>query len=204
MVKKMTPEERIQFMKKNLKGNFEEEAKTILKDGKVLKGEEAKENFNTELNGLTFEIEELYPLNYDEFVKEFPRTIELVEQVSGNGIVDAVNDGHVIQGWSVESNVNIIINNIKQNVKDPELAEKQITLRQDVLKEITRMKKDFDIEWSQDLFWKCWKIKEGALRLQQLIEFKGETLAQKRIDTIKQIGGIEFLKVLQKEVYQEE
>ena len=180
MVKKMTPEERIQFMKKNLKGNFEEEAKTILKDGKVLKGEEAKENFNTELNGLTFEIEELYPLNYDEFVKEFPRTIELVEQVSGNGIVDAVNDGHVIQGWSVESNVNIIINNIKQNVKDPELAEKQITLRQDVLKEITRMKKDFDIEWSQDLFWKCWKIKEGALRLQQLIEFKGETLAQKR------------------------
>lgn len=200
----MTPEERIQFMKKNLKGNFEEEAKTILKDGKVLKGEEAKENFNTELNGLTFEIEELYPLNYDEFVKEFPRTIELVEQVSGNGIVDAVNDGHVIQGWSVESNVNIIINNIKQNVKDPELAEKQITLRQDVLKEITRMKKDFDIEWSQDLFWKCWKIKEGALRLQQLIEFKGETLAQKRIDTIKQIGGIEFLKVLQKEVYQEE
>lgn len=204
MVKKMTPEERIQFMKKNLKGNFEEEAKTILKDGKVLKGEEAKENFNTELNGLTFEIEELYPLNYDEFVKEFPRTIELIEQVSGNGIVDAVNDGHVIQGWSVESNVNIIINNIKQNVKDPELAEKQITLRQDVLKEITRMKKDFDIEWSQDLFWKCWKIKEGALRLQQLIEFKGETLAQKRIDTIKQIGGIEFLKVLQKEVYQEE
>lgn len=204
MVKKMTPEERIQFMKKNLKGNFEEEAKTILKDGKVLKGEEAKENFNTELNGLTFEIEELYPLNYDEFVKEFPRTIELVEQVSGNGVVDAVNDGHVIQGWSVESNVNIIINNIKQNVKDSELAEKQIALRQDVLKEITRMKKDFDIEWSQDLFWKCWKIKEGALRLQQLIEFKGETLAQKRIDTIKQIGGIEFLKVLQKEVYQEE
>ncbi len=204
MVKKMTPEERIQFMKKNLKGNFEEEAKTILKDGKILKGEEAKENFNTELNGLTFEIEELYPLNYDEFAKEFPRTIELVEQVSGNGIVDAVNDGHVIQGWSVESNVNIIINNIKQNVKDPELAEKQITLRQDVFKEITRMKKDFDIEWSQDLFWKCWKIKEGALRLQQLIEFKGETLAQKRIDTIKQIGGIEFLKVLQKEVYQEE
>ena len=204
MVKEMTHEERIQMMKDNLKGNFEEEAKNIIKDGKILKGEEAEENFNTELNELTFEIEELYPLNYSEFKKEFPRTIELISKVNGNGVVNAVNKGFVIQGWTTKTNVEQIIKNISTNLKDAKKAEEEISLRKDVLAETTRMKKDFDIEWNQDLFWKCWKIKEGEIRYEQLVQFKGEKLAQKRIDSLKKIGGIEFLKVLQDEVYSTE
>lgn len=201
MVKEMTPQERIQMMKNNLKGNFEEEAKTIIKDGKILKGEDAKENFNTELNELTFEIEELYPLDYSEFKKEFPRTIELIGKVNGNGVVDAVNKGLVIQGWTVKTNVDQIIKNISANLKDAEKAEEEISLRKDVLAETKRMKEDFDIEWNQDLFWKCWKIKEGEIRFDQLVQFKGEKLANKRIDTLRNIGGLEFLKVLQEEIY---
>lgn len=197
----MTPEQRIEIMKKNLGNSFVDEGKNVLKDGKILKGEDAELNFNTELNELTFEIEELYPLTYKEFKKEFPKTIELVKKVNGNGVVDAVNKGYVIQGWTIESNVNQIIENIKKNVKDPEEANKEIRLRQDVLAETIRMKEDYSIEWNQDLFWKCWKIKEGEARREYLEDFKGKKLAEKRINTLKNIGGIEFLKILQDEIY---
>ena len=67
--------------------------------------------------------------------------------------------------------------------------------------EITRMKEEYNIEWCQDLFWKCWKIKEGANQFEALKKFKGEQLAIKRVNTLKDIGGIEFLSLLQKEVY---
>lgn len=204
MVKEMTPEERIEVMKNNLQSKFEDEAKTILKDGKVLKAEEAKKNFNTELNELTFEIDKLYPLDYEEFKANFPKTIELVQKVNGNNVVDAVNKGLVIQGWAVKSNVETIIENIKNNVQDKEKAKEEISLRNSVYNEIQTMKEKFDIEWCQDLFWKTWKIKEGEKRMEQLIEFRGEDLAQKRIDNLKQIGGLNFLSILQKEVYQEE
>lgn len=204
MVKEMTPEERIEVMKNNLQSKFEDEAKTILKDGKVLKAEEAKKNFNTELNELTFEIDKLYPLDYEEFKSNFPKTIELVQKVNGNNVVDAVNKGLVIQGWAVKSNVETIIENIKNNVQDKEKAKEEISLRNSVYNEIQTMKEKFDIEWCQDLFWKTWKIKEGEKRMEQLIEFRGEDLAQKRIDNLKQIGGLNFLSILQKEVYQEE
>lgn len=204
MVKEMTPEERIEVMKNNLQSKFEDEAKTILKDGKVLKAEEAKKNFNTELNELTFEIDKLYPLDYEEFKANFPKTIELVQKVNGNNVVDAVNKGLVIQGWAVKSNVETIIENIKNNVQDEEKAKEEISLRNSVYNEIQTMKEKFDIEWCQDLFWKTWKIKEGEKRMEQLIEFRGEDLAQKRIDNLKQIGGLNFLSILQKEVYQEE
>ena len=200
----MSHEERIEMMKKNLKTKFVDEAKNILQNGKVLKGEDAKEHFNKELNELTFAIDTLYPLTYDEFANEFPKTIELVNKVNGNNVVDGVNKGLVIQGWSLETNVNEIINNIKENIKDEDIANEEIQLRKDVLAETIRMKEDFNMEWNQDLFWKCWKIKEGESRKAYLKDYLGETLAQKRIDTLKQIGGLEFLKILQKEVYNEE
>lgn len=200
----MSHEERIEMMKKNLKTKFVDEAKNILQNGKVLKGEDAKEHFNKELNELTFAIDTLYPLTYDEFANEFPKTIELVNKVNGNNVVDGVNKGLVIQGWSLETNVNEIINNIKENIKDKDIANEEIQLRKDVLAETIRMKEDFNMEWNQDLFWKCWKIKEGESRKAYLKDYLGETLAQKRIDTLKEIGGLEFLKILQKEVYNEE
>lgn len=197
----MTYEERIEVMKKNLGLKFVEEGKRIIKDCKVIKGEEALENFNTTLNTLTFEIEELYPLDYKEFKKEFPRTIELVTTVGGSVVNDSVEKGLVLQGWALETNVNEIINNINKNVKDEKKKEELIALRKDVMKEISRMKNDFDIEWSQDLFWKCWKIKEGEARWNFLKNAKGETLAKKRIDSIRKVGGVEFCKVLQEEIY---
>ena len=198
----MTYEERIETMKENLGLKFVEEAKRIIKDAKVIKGLDAEENFNTELNELTFELEELYPLNYEEFKKEFPRTIELVKTIKGSIVTDSVKKGFVIQGWYVESNVEEIINNIKKNMKDGEKAKEMIALRKDVMEEINRMKKDFDIEWNQDLFWKTWKIKEGEARWNYLKNYKGEKWAQKRIDTIKNIGGLEFVKILQNEIYE--
>ena len=203
MAKQMSHEERIEIMKKNLGTRFEEEARKILADGKILKGNEAFENFNKELNELTFEMEQLYPLTYPEFKEAFPRTIELVSKVNGNKIVDAVNKGLVLQGWSEESNVNEIIANIKENIIDEDKAKKEISLRKDVMNEIARMKEEYDIDWCQDLFWKCWKIKEGNKRFDDLHKMKGQTLANKRIETLKNIGGIEFFKVLQKEVYGE-
>ena len=202
--KTMSHEERIEMMKKNLKTKFVDEAKNILQNGKVLKGEDAKEHFNKELNELTFAIDTLYPLTYDEFANEFPKTIELVNKVNGNNVVDGVNKGLVIQGWSLDTNVNEIINNIKENIKDKDIANEEIQLRKDVLAETKRMKEDFNMEWNQDLFWKCWKIKEGETRKAYLKDYLGKTLAQKRIDTLKEIGGLEFLKILQKEVYNEE
>lgn len=203
MAEKMTPQERIEMMKKNLGTRFVEEAKQTLANGKVLKGRDAKEHFNTELNELTFAIDVLYPLDYDNFAKEFPKTIELVSRVNGNNVVDGVNKGLVIQAWSLESNVNEIIKNINENVKDTEKAEEEIALRQAVLEETKEMKESFDIEWNQDLFWKCWKIKEGEARFEYLKEFKGEKLANKTIDTIEKVGGLDFLRELQKEVYSE-
>lgn len=201
--KEMTFEERISMMKENLGSEFEDKAKVILKNGKVLKGEDSKENFNTELNELTFEIEQLYPLTYNEFKKKFPATIELVQKVNGSAVVNAVNKGTVLQGWSVESNVNQIINNIKNNVKDSKKAETEILLRQNVLTEIKEMKEEHEIDWCADLFWKCWKIKEGEERFEYLKECEGETNAKNTIDNLKRVGGLEFLKVLQKEVYPE-
>lgn len=198
----MTYEQRIETMKKNMGLKFIEEAKKIIKDAKVIKGEEAQENFNTELNDLTFEVEELYPLNYEEFSKEFPEIIKLIESVSGSVVVTSVKKGLVIQGWAVESNVEKVINNIKRNVKESEKQKNAIQQRKDVMNEIKRMEEDFGIEWCQDLFWKCWKIKEGVARWDYLVKTKGETLAKKRIDSIKQIGGLEFIEVLQKEVYE--
>ena len=202
--KEMTFEERISMMKENLGSDFEDKAKIILKNGKVLKGEDSKENFNTELNELTFELEQLYPLTYDEFKKEFPATIKLVQKVNGSAVVNAVNKGTVLQGWSLETNVNQIIDNIKNNVKDPEKAKAEILLRQNVLKEIEEMKEKHEIEWCVDLFWKCWKIKEGEERFEYLKDCEGETNAKNTIDNLKKVGGLEFLKVLQKEVYPEE
>lgn len=197
----MTYEERIDFMKKNHGLKFVEIAKTIIKNGKVIKGEEARENFNTEVNSLTFEIEELYPLDYEEFKKEFPKTIELVETVKGGIVVDSVKKGLVLQGWTVETNVKEVINNIKNNVKNPKEAEEAIKLREEVLKETKVMKEKFDFEWNQDLFWKAWKIKEGEARWKYLVNYKGEKIAKKTIDDIKNIGGLEFIEALQKEVY---
>ena len=197
----MTYEERIEFMKKNHGLKFVEIAKTIIKNGKVIKGEEARENFNTEVNSLTFEIEELYPLTYEEFKKEFPKTIELVETVKGGIVVDSVKKGLVLQGWTVETNVKEVINNIKNNVKNPKEAEEAIKLREEVLKESQTMKEKFDFEWNQDLFWKAWKIKEGEARWKYLVNYKGEKIAKKTIDDIKNIGGLEFIEALQKEVY---
>lgn len=138
MAKQMSHEERIEIMKKNLGTRFEEEARKILADGKILKGNEAFENFNKELNELTFEMEQLYPLTYPEFKEAFPRTIELVSKVNGNKIVDAVNKGLVLQGWSEESNVNEIIANIKENIIDEDKAKKEISLRKDVMNEIAK------------------------------------------------------------------
>lgn len=197
----MTYEERIEMMKKNLGLKFVEEAKKTIKDAKVIKGELAEEHFNTELNELTFELEELYPLNYREFAKEFPRTIELVKTVGGATVTDNVKKGLVIQSWYVDSNVEEIINNIRRNIKDKDEQEKQIALRKDVQSEIRRMKEEFDIEWNQDLFWKCWKIKEGEARWKFIVNYKGEKLAKKQIESIKKIGGIEFIEALQKEIY---
>lgn len=197
----MTYEERIEFMKKNHGLKFVEIAKTIIKNGKVIKGEEARENFNTEVNSLTFEIEELYPLTYEEFKKEFPKIIELVETVKGGIVVDSVKKGLVLQGWTVETNVKEVINNIKNNVKNPKEAEEAIKLREEVLKESKLMKEKFDFEWNQDLFWKAWKIKEGEARWKYLVNYKGEKIAKKTIDDIKNIGGLEFIEALQKEVY---
>ena len=197
----MTYEQRIETMKQNMGLKFVEEAKKIIKDCKVIKGEDAEENFNTELNTLTFEVEELYPLTYKEFKKEFPNIIKLVETVGGAIVTDSVKKGLVIQGWAVESNVKEVIDNIKKNIKDTEKAQELISLRENVMEEINRMKKDFEMEWNQDLFWKCWKIKEGEKRWNYLKDFKGETLAKKRIENIKNIGGIEFCKKLQEEIY---
>lgn len=199
----MTYEERIEIMKKNMGLKFVDEGKKTLKDGKVLKGEESKENFNTKLNTLTFEMEELYPLDYEGFKKEFPKTIELVETVGGAVVVESVKRGFVIQGWAVRTNVDEIIENINKNVKGSE-REKQIELREKVFLEIKRMKDEFDIEWNQDLFWKCWKIKEGEKRWNYLKNTMGEKLAKKTIDSIRKVGGLEFLEVLQKEIYGEE
>ena len=199
----MTYEERIEQMKVNSGLKFVEEAKKVIKDAKVIKGEESRENFNTELNELTFEIEELYPLDYESFAKEFPKTIELVSTISGSVVTDSVKKGLVIQGWALETNVNQVIDNINKNVKNEKKRNDAIQLRLDVMKEISRMEKDFGIEWNQDIFWKCWKIKEGIKRWEFIKNAKGEKLAQKRIDTIKKIGGLEFVEVLQKEIYGE-
>lgn len=199
----MTYEERIESMKKNMGLKFIEKAKAIIKDAKVIKGEDSLKNFNEELNELTFEIEKIYALDYEEFKKEFPKTIELVETVKGSVVTDSVKKGIVIQGWSVETNVNQIIERIKTNVEDEEQRKKAIALRKNVFEEIKRMKKDFNIEWCTDLFWKCWKIKEGEKRWNYLKNYKGEELAKKRIDNIKKIGGLEFIEVLQKEVFGE-
>ena len=199
----MTFEERISLMRENLGTKFDEEAKKILADGKILKGKDAEENFNTELNELTFEIEQLYPLDYQQFKENFPNTIKLVSKVPGTKILDNVNKGFVVQSWAVKTNVDSVIDNIKKNIKDTEKAQEEITLRENVFEEIKRMKESFDIEWSQDLFWKCWKIKEGERQLKELQDLKGETLAQNRIDTLNKIGGIDFLQELQKEVYSE-
>lgn len=201
--KEISYEERIELMKKNLGLKFVETAKQTLKDGKVIKGENALKNFNTEVNELTFEIEELYPLTYEEFKKEFPKTIELVEIVSGGTVVSAVKKGIVTSGFSLKTNVDEIIENIKNNVEDEEKRKESIQLRLDVLAETKRMKDEFNIEWCQDLFWKCWKIKEGEARWNYLVKTKGEELAKKRIKSIKDVGGVEFLKVLQREVYGE-
>ena len=95
-----------------------------------------------------------------------------------------------------------MINNIKRNVEESEKQKNAIQQRKDVMNEIKKMKEDFSIEWCQDLFWKCWKIKEGVARWDYLVKTKGETLAKKRIDSIKSIGGLEFIEVLQKEVYE--
>ena len=203
MSQKMDFNERISIMKENLGNNFKDEGKKILADGKILKGRDAKENFNTELNQLTFEIEELYPLNYEEFKANFPNTIALVNTVQSINVIDAVNKGLVIQGLAVKTNVDKTIENIKENIKDPEKAQIEIDLRNNVFKEIQRMKDDFEIEWCEDIFWKCWKIKEGEKQFENLLKQKGETLTEKRIKTIENIGGIEFLKALQKEVYPE-
>ena len=197
----MTYEERIEAMKENLGLKFVEEAKKILKDGKVIKGEEARKNFNTELNQLTFEVEEIYPLDYEEFKKEFPQTIKLVETVSGSLVTDSVKKGLVIQGWAVETNVNKIIENIEKNVSDKQKKKESIALRKDVMKEIGRMKDEFDIDWCTDLFWKTWKIKEGEKRFDFLVRTKGESQTKKRIETIRNVGGIGFLKALQNEIY---
>lgn len=197
----MTHEERIETMKTNLGLKFVEEAKKIIKNSKVIKGEDAETNFNTELNKLTFEVENIYPLNYEEFKTEFPKTIELVKTVTGGIVTDAVKKGLVLQGWSVRTNVDHIISNIMNNIEDEKEKEKEITLRNDVFYEISRMKDEFNIEWSQDLFWKLWKIKEGEARWNFLVKVKGESLAKKTIDDIRKIGGLDFIEVLQKEVY---
>ena len=198
---KMSHEERIETMKKNMGLKFTEEAKKIIADCKVIKGEDAEENFNKELNDLTFEIEEIYALDYEQFKEKFPNTINLVKSVGGAVVTDSVKKGLVLQGWALETNVNKIIENIKKNVKDKQKQDEAITLRKEVMKEIATMKNEYDIDWCQDLFWKCWKIKEGEARWNYLVKQKGEKLATKRINTIKEIGGIEFCKLLQNEVY---
>ena len=203
MAEKMTPQERIEIMKENLGTRFVEEAKQTLANGKVLKGRHAQKYFNTEVNQLTFAIDVLYPLNYDEFSQEFPKTIELVSRINGNDVINGMNNGLVTQAWSLDSNVEEIINNIKENIEDPEQAEAEITLRKDVLEETKRMKEEFDIEWNTDLFLKCWHISEGKRRFDYLKEFKGETLANKTIKTLENVGGLDFLKELQNEVYSE-
>ena len=197
----ITYEQRIETMKENMGLKFTEEAKKIIKDCKVIKGEDAEENFNKELNDLTFEIEEIYALNYEQFKEKFPKTIELVKSVGGSVVTDSVKKGLVLQGWALKTNVDKIIENIKKNVKDEKKQEEAIKLRTEVMNEIATMKDKYDIEWCQDLFWKCWKIKEGEARWDYLVKQKGEKLATKRINTIKEIGGIEFCKVLQDEVY---
>ena len=197
----MTYEQRIEVMKTNLGNKFKEEGKRIIKDAKVIKGEETEENFNTELNELTFEIEELYPLNYNEFKKEFPKTIELVDTVGGGVVKDAVDKGTVTDGWKVRTNVDETINNIKTNVKDEKVQKDAIQLREDVFSEIQRMEKDFGIEWVGDLFYKCWHIKEGQARWNYLVKTKGEKVAKKKIDNIRKVGGMEFIEVLKEEIY---
>lgn len=197
----MSYEERIETMKENLGLKFTEEAKKIISDCKVIKGEDAEENFNKELNDLTFEIEEIYALDYEQFKEKFPNTIKLIKSVGGSVVTDSVKKGLVLQGWALETNVNKIIENIKKNVKDKEKQKEAITLRKEVMNEIATMKNEYDIDWCQDLFWKCWKIKEGEARWNYLVKQKGEKLARKRINTIKEIGGIEFCKLLQNEVY---
>lgn len=197
----MSYEERIETMKENMGLKFTEEAKKIIADCKVIKGEDAEENFNKELNDLTFEIEEIYALDYEQFKEKFPNTIKLIKSVGGGVVTDSVKKGIVLQGWALETNVNKIIENIKKNVKDKQKQDEAITLRKEVMNEIATMKKEYDIEWCQDLFWKCWKIKEGEARWNYLVKQKGEKLARKRINTIKEIGGIEFVKLLQNEVY---
>ena len=200
-ISKMSYEERIETMKENLGLKFKEDAKKIISDCKVIKGEDAEENFNKELNDLTFEIEEIYALDYEQFKEKFPNTIKLIKSVGGNVVTDSVKKGVVLQGWALETNVNKIIENIKKNVKDKQKQDEAITLRKEVMNEISIMKKEYDIEWCQDIFWKCWKIKEGEARWNYLVKQKGEKLARKRINTIKEIGGIEFCKLLQNEVY---
>lgn len=202
--KTITPEARIELLKENLGSNFEEEAKIVLRDGKILKGKDSEKNFDTQLNKLTFAFETIYPLSYSEFKANFPKTIELVDKINGTDVVDGVNKGYVLNGWSERNNVDEIIKNIKENIEDPKEAEEEILLRNKVFEEIGRMKEDFKIDWCSDLFWKLWKIKEGDRVWKTLIQEKGEELAKKRVETIIECGGLKFLNLLQKEVYGEE
>lgn len=200
---KKTPEERIQLLKENLGSKFKDEAKLVIRDGKVLKGKESEEHFDTQLNKLTFARETIYPLNYNQFKTEFPKTIELVSKVEGSDVIDGINNGYVLNGWSERNNVDEIIENIKENIEDQEQADAEILLREEVFNEIKKMKEAFQIDWCADLFLKTWKIQEGIRVWKILISEKGETLAKKRIKTIEDCGGLPFLELLQKEVYGE-
>ena len=199
--KNMTHEERIKAMKENMGIKFKDEGKKIIADCKVIKGKNAKENFNTEVNSLTFELEELYPLNYNEFKKEFPNVIKVINEIGGSIISDGINKGNLVQGLSVRTNVDKTIENIKENIKDEEKAKEMIEVRNKAFEETQKMEEKFDFEWNQDLAWKCWHIKEGEKRWNYLKNQKGQKLAKKRIKTIKDIGGIEFCKKLQNEIY---
>ena len=197
-------EEIIAKMQEKMGIKFVENAKEILKNGKVLKGEDKKTNFNTELDEITYELEEIYPLNYEEFAKEFPNVIKNVERVKGSVVMKSVEKGLVIQGWSVRTNVDQIIENAKKNIDNESKRNEAIELANATYEECQRMKEEFGIEWCEDLFWKCYSIKEGQARWNYLVKMKGEKVAEKKIKSIRKQGGIEFIRALQDVIYPKE
>ena len=192
----------IEEMANKMGMKFIENCKTIINNGKVVKGENRYNDFNTELDEITYEIEEIYPIDYDTFKEEFPNTIRNVERIGGGVVYKKVERGDVIQGWSVKSNVDATIERAKIRLSEfPKKQKEAVELAEKTFEETQRMKEEYDIEWCSDLFWKIYAIKEGKARWNYLVKQKGEKQAKKIVQNIKDKGGEEFIKALSIVVY---
>lgn len=169
----------------------------LINTWKVLRGEQASDNFQYEYDELLDEDDKVCEISLQEFKETAPTIYKRIGDTEGNKIHVAIKNGKYTVGLTKEINVKNKIKEIKENPRlNPEKKRKQIEERKIMLKEGQELAKK-KVNLTKNLAWKIWFIEEG-IRCKKFISEEKFPKNKAKVEFL----GEKFIKDVRKAMYE--